>query len=407
VDFDYIVQDSINRDTNKIRRQLTYYNQNCRDQTVKVVDLGLTFEDFAEIHTNRGVKKPANSLGLRQEQQGQQNPSRVTNDDQAFSAACNQKKVLPEYFEASLGGLNLKAKAKPVSYSVNEGGSNVGAIIGVIIAVAFLAIGVGYFLFQRGLKKKKEKRLEARVTHVLAASSSVEDDVDSVDEKIRKFDSRKTKEEKKIAGKQSAGGKRLVPVNTNEQQKPQQSRRGIAGMVQREMSNMAAVVNSERQRLAGSAAAKRGQSQQSGVGDLEARLENNVSDRGEEGSAEINTRGEEAAEGATGFDASNTSRNIVPNIAKVDFEDESESSSSSSSDDDSDSSSSSSSSSDDSETSSRRRSRRRSEMRASAKSKGSRQSKQKKKKVASKKSSNERQKGASRRNHRQGSPDLV
>lgn len=427
VDFDYIVQDSINRDTNKIRRELTYYNQNCRDQNVKVADLGFTLDDFVEIHTNRGVKKPANQLGLRQQQQGQQNPNLVTDDKQAFSAACNQMRVLPEYFEASLGGLNLKAKAKPVTYTVNEGGASMmGAIIGVIIAVALLAIGAGYFLFQRGLKKKKEKRREARVTHVLAASSSAEDDIDSVDEKIRKFDSRNekihkfdsrtAKEEKKMAGKQgsssiSARDNRLVPVNSNEQQ-PQQSRKGLAGMVQREMANVAAAISSERQRLAGGSAERRGQTWQTGASDPQERLENNMSGhRGGEGGAETNinasvksgSRGEEAMEGTTRFDGSITSRNIVPNIVKVDFEDESESSSSSSDDDSDSSSSSSSSSSEDSESSSRRKARKRSERRAGAKSKGCRQSK-KKKKANSK---NGQGKGTSRRDSRRRSADLV
>lgn len=87
VDFDYIVQDSINRQTHAIRRQLSMFNQNCRDQTTKIVDQGFSLDDFLEVHTSRGVKKPLNR-GKRAEQQ----QAGIVQDEEAqvFSSACEQ-----------------------------------------------------------------------------------------------------------------------------------------------------------------------------------------------------------------------------------------------------------------------------------------------------------------------------
>lgn len=125
VDFDYIVQDSINRDTPAIRRQLTYYNVNCRDQTSKVIDLGFTLDDFLEIHTNRGAMLPPQRL------KRQQAGDIADIDEQHFSSACNQNKVLPDYFVESLGGLEIKAKTKGVggTYVADDGGSSPWAIL--------------------------------------------------------------------------------------------------------------------------------------------------------------------------------------------------------------------------------------------------------------------------------------
>ena len=62
VNFDKTVQDSINRRFFTIRRELTFYNHNCRDQTTKVLDLGFALEDFSEIRSKKGVEKPAQRL---------------------------------------------------------------------------------------------------------------------------------------------------------------------------------------------------------------------------------------------------------------------------------------------------------------------------------------------------------
>jgi len=80
-----------------------------------------------------------------------------------------------------------------------EGGSSssLGAIIGVIVAVTLFAVGIGYLLFQRGLKKKQEKAPKVKVTHLATRHVGEEDfHLDEVDEKI----SKDTKEKSKSKG---------------------------------------------------------------------------------------------------------------------------------------------------------------------------------------------------------------
>ena len=246
VNFDLIVQDSINRETHAIRRQLTYYNQNCRDQTNKVLDEGFTLDDFLEVHTNKGVKKPVNR-GKREEQVGE-------DKIQAFSSACEQSQLLPEYFEASLGGFKLRAQGEGTTYSVDEGGSSPWAIVGIIVAMALLAIGVGFLLFQRGLKKKQEKAREARVTHIATRQVDEEDfHLDSIDEK---FDSsRDMKEKMKSKGMimKSSGKKKSdfdqEGLSFDNQGNGSQHQKGFAGLFRRELHNVTAVLTSEHMRL--------------------------------------------------------------------------------------------------------------------------------------------------------------
>ena len=189
-----ISEDSINRDAQNIRRQLTHYNQNCRDQTTKVVDLGFTLEDFIEIHTNRGVKKPPQRLKRQDE-----GLDIADEDDQHFSSACNLKRTLPDYFEASLGGLKLKAKTDGTEYGLSDGGgvSSPWVIVGIIITLAVFALCFGYFLFRRGLKAKQRKAQEARVTHIIASRSLDDNDSFDGDDKMRKLHHRDMAEKRK------------------------------------------------------------------------------------------------------------------------------------------------------------------------------------------------------------------
>jgi len=85
-----------------------------------------------------------------------------------------------------------------------EGGSSssLGAIIGVIVAVTLFAVGIGYLLFQRGLKKKQEKAREVKVTHLATRHVGEEDfHLDEVDEKISKNAKEKSKSKGMINGK--------------------------------------------------------------------------------------------------------------------------------------------------------------------------------------------------------------
>lgn len=77
-----------------------------------------------------------------------------------------------------------------------EGGSSSspGAIIGVIVAVTLFAFGIGYLLFQRGLKKKQEKAREVKVTHLATRHVGEEDfHLDEVDDTISKDVKEKSK----------------------------------------------------------------------------------------------------------------------------------------------------------------------------------------------------------------------
>ncbi|EJK75219.1 hypothetical protein THAOC_03066, partial [Thalassiosira oceanica] len=151
VDFDAIVQDSINRKFYTIRRELTFYNQYCRDQTTKVLDLGFKLEDFSEIRSKKGVDKPAQRLIK----------GSVDDDDDAFSSACAQERILPEYFDASLNGLEIKAKPKMVTYIVEDGsGPSLGMVIGIVVGVAVVALGILAFAYNRK-KKNEPKALKA------------------------------------------------------------------------------------------------------------------------------------------------------------------------------------------------------------------------------------------------------
>merc|ERR1712080_373987 len=85
-DFDFIVQDSINRDAPKIQRGLTEYNSNCQNQTSKVKEDGMKQEDFGAVASTSGVARP----GL----------DRL--EGEVFSTACSDELVLPPYIESSL-----------------------------------------------------------------------------------------------------------------------------------------------------------------------------------------------------------------------------------------------------------------------------------------------------------------
>lgn len=150
VDFDYIVQDSINRDSLEMRKQLLTYNNNCRNQNVKVKNEGFTVDDFSEVHTNTGVERPRSSLNKRE----QQKLDGTLKNEQAFSTSCERERVLPEYFETSLGAIKLKTELG--TYVKKE-----GVVSPLLVAVGVLVVGLfalctGYFLLRRGEKENED-----------------------------------------------------------------------------------------------------------------------------------------------------------------------------------------------------------------------------------------------------------
>ena len=324
VNFDLIVQDSINRETHAIRRQLTYYNQNCRDQTTKVMDEGLTLDDFLEVHTNKGVKKPVNR-GKREEQVGE---DKIL----AFSSACEQSQLLPEYFEASLGGFKLRAQGEGNTYSVDEGGSSPWAIVGIIIAMALFAIGVGFLLFQRGLKKKQEKAREARVTHIATRQVDEEDfHLDSIDEK---FDSsRDMKEKMKSKGMimKSSGKKKSdfdqEGLSFDNQGNVSQHQKGFAGLFRRELHNVTAVLTSEHMRLgkgkgrSTSGMARQGQVQSgSGVAALQSKESGQTGDEFHEDEIDEDEFNQIAENAAEDLEFDEIADNAAKELKGVEFE---------------------------------------------------------------------------------------
>ena len=191
------------------------------------------------------MEKPANRLAKRQQEMEEAAASRE--ERESFSSACDRKMVLPEFFESSLGGMELRAKTAPktVGTYVENGGASIWAIVLGMMAVGAFALGLGCFLFRRGLKKKQEKLKEARVTHVVVAEHGSTDEDYLVKEKIRQFSVRR-----------EGGRASLQSFNSG------LSSRGLAGAVQREIGNMTAALGSERRRLAGRDGAAREESVQ-------------------------------------------------------------------------------------------------------------------------------------------------
>ena len=101
LDFDYMVQDSINRDTATIRRGLRDYNSNCRDQTSKVNKQGLAGDDFNVVASTSGA------AGVRGGRPADDSLGNV------FSTACSLEFLVPDYFETSVK--EIEARKFPTS----------------------------------------------------------------------------------------------------------------------------------------------------------------------------------------------------------------------------------------------------------------------------------------------------
>lgn len=322
-------------------------------------------------------------------------------EEQAFSSACNQKRVLPDYFVESLGGLEIKAKTKGVggTYILDDGGSSPWAILGGIVAGAVFILCFAFFMYRRGLKKNEQQSSQkvqnVLATHIISCDGDSFADSKSLSkrdmiEKRRSALGSGRPGSFRVANEVESPGEMVIVVPDSTE------RRGIFGVVQREFTNITAALASERQRIGGTDTA-----------DLEATLQNNISDQrgsgrggslrlpesnlgpiSEENEAEDQLRQAKweakndqamhmhSAENdvayqmeAGGLDKSQVSRNAVPMIIKFDLSSSDESSSSSEDEDDS-----SSSSSDESELSSKERASRSGQSKKTTKSKSSRRS---------------------------------
>jgi hypothetical protein len=152
VDFDYIVQDSINRETETIREELIGYNANCEDQIEKVDDHGYVLDDFEEIHSNKGVvsntrmKRERNAAEEALEAVDQLEESEVSGG--VFRTACSNDVKLPEYFEKSLETIKA-TKVEAVSI-LEEPSETPWMIIGVLAGLMVVMLFGSFFVFRLG-----------------------------------------------------------------------------------------------------------------------------------------------------------------------------------------------------------------------------------------------------------------
>jgi hypothetical protein len=225
VDFDYIVEDSINRESDNIRRQLTSYNQNCNDQKEKVNDLGYTPHDFSEIQSNYGIEE---------QRQRQQDAKSDSEEKLAWSTACDKQRELPQFVEENLEALELRAQSLGKAIVVDDGGISLLAIVGIVGGLGVLALGFAYFLFRRGVAKKHQADEDEWFA---------DESLDSVNLKIRQSNGPKgdLSEKSRVSGGESES----AMSRSVEAGKP----KGISWVVQYKLSNMTAALNSEWRRL--------------------------------------------------------------------------------------------------------------------------------------------------------------
>jgi hypothetical protein len=150
IDFDYVVRDSINRDTDSIRRGLSEYNVHCREQTSKVLEQGLVRDDFDSVLSASGARPNGYYDGLPADTGGGAGGG-------SFSTACSSSILVPEYFETNLreiearGVSEVRFVASTSSAAATSSGLEawaqgpVAAITGLIVLLA------GVLLFRRSL----------------------------------------------------------------------------------------------------------------------------------------------------------------------------------------------------------------------------------------------------------------
>ena len=148
IDFDYIVQTSINRDTGAIRRGLRDYNGNCREQREKVEGEGAGAEDFVAVASSRGARDPWGGRG-------------VDSLDDVFSTACDSGALVPQYFETELAEIKAFEGSEARFWEVFSGVEYideevarrlddwaVGPVAGIAGLIVLLAV---LFVFRRTL----------------------------------------------------------------------------------------------------------------------------------------------------------------------------------------------------------------------------------------------------------------
>ena len=147
LDFDYMVQDSINQDTTAIRRGLRDFNKNCREQTTKVREEGFREDDFEAVISTAGTKR------------GQK--KQITEMNNVFSTACATDLLVPDYFETSLKDVGASDGKNPfmeqVTFVTHEAvGLMADWAKGPVAGVAgLIVLLMGMFVFRRALGPRR------------------------------------------------------------------------------------------------------------------------------------------------------------------------------------------------------------------------------------------------------------
>ncbi|KAL7466002.1 hypothetical protein ACHAXS_007637 [Conticribra weissflogii] len=172
IDFDYIVQDSINRDTETIRRGLRDYNQNCREQTTMVQEEGYSEQDFAEIHSTSGARPNRSKSSNSQSSSSASSSASASSlpSDSVFRTACAEGNNLPDYFETSLKQIEarrasdldaLRGYSDSIVY-VNDDARLESWAMGPVAALAgMIALLAGAFVFRRAMGPRRLDKYEA------------------------------------------------------------------------------------------------------------------------------------------------------------------------------------------------------------------------------------------------------
>jgi hypothetical protein len=155
IDFDYIVEDSINTDAAEIRRGLQEYNENCRSQTSKVNEGGMKESDFNAVVSNNGAARPGRGGG-----RPVADISSLTN---VYSTACSAGSGLPDYFETSLKEIEARSvgdvkfkEVGSVTYLAEESRGLESWAMGPIAGIAGLIVLLaGAFVFRRALGPRR------------------------------------------------------------------------------------------------------------------------------------------------------------------------------------------------------------------------------------------------------------
>ena len=151
VDFDHIVQTSINRQTETIRQELQEYNTHCDDQIEKVDDHGFVLDDFEEIYSNKGVvsntklKRERNAAELIEEEELLEEEESVGG---VFRTACSNEVKLPKYFEESLD--TVEASKVVVTSILQEPSETPVMVIGLLAGLMVIMLIGGFLVFRMG-----------------------------------------------------------------------------------------------------------------------------------------------------------------------------------------------------------------------------------------------------------------